>query len=121
MLTIAWLVSVGLEVESFATDDTTYSFQSAISVALGMPGPVLILGLNNWIVMKRAFGRFEALYILGQILVAFSTLCASFQFDGKMPYVLLVGLPSILCVIFSDGMHPIHKYVVAAVSVSLSS
>ncbi len=110
MFTIAWVVSVGMEVESFARDEMRLSLKSAISIALGIPGPALILSLNNWTIMKTTLTRFEAMFLLAQMLLSFSSLCVSFHFDGKMPYVLMVGFPSALCLLFSDALHPFHRY-----------
>ena len=80
----------------------------AVAVMLSIPMPVFVFAFMNAELLLRVSGRFDVLFLVGEVLVAHVSLAAFFKWDLR---VILLGawLPSFLMVCFIDAMHLLNR------------
>jgi hypothetical protein len=78
----------------------------AVAALLVIPLPAFTVAFMNAELLLRLSGRFDVLFLMGEVLVAHVSLAAFFKWDLRAVAVLGGGLPSFLMVCFIDAMHP---------------
>jgi hypothetical protein len=78
----------------------------AFTVLLFNPLPFFAVAFMNAELLLRVSGRFDVLFLVGEVLVANVSLAAFFKWDLRAVAVLGGGLPSFLMICFIDAMHP---------------
>ena len=80
----------------------------AVAVMLSIPMPVFVFAFMNAELLLRVSGRFDVLFLVGEVLVAHVSLAAFFKWDLRA-IVLGGALPSFLMISFIDALHPAYR------------
>ena len=86
----------------------------AFTVLLFNPLPFFAVAFMNAELLLRVSGRFDVLFLVGEVLVANVSLAAFFKWDLRAVAVLGGGLPSFLMICFIDAMHPAMRRISSA-------
>jgi hypothetical protein len=78
----------------------------AVAVVLLIPAPVFSFAFMNAELLLRVSGRFDVLFLVGEVLLANVSLAAFFKWDLRAVVLFGCGLPSVLLVCFIDAWHP---------------
>ncbi len=97
---------------------------SATAVAaaslLSLPLVFLIAACINVQLLWRVSGRFDVLFLVGEVIVAHLSLAAFFKWDLRAVALLCTSLPSTLTVCFIDAWHPSMRQLAwVAISIGL--